>query len=52
MTIRFTLEQIAASFVATARRQWRFCIPGTALRAQHLLEKHPAPTLEYSAALS
>ncbi len=52
MTIRFTLEQIAASFVAAAVRQCRFCIPGIALRVKHLLEKHPAPTLEYSVALS
>jgi len=34
---------LADSFVAAAGLQCGFCIPGIALRAQHLVEKNPSP---------
>ncbi|MCB9597241.1 MAG: selenium-dependent xanthine dehydrogenase [Sandaracinaceae bacterium] len=34
----------AHAFVAAAGLQCGFCIPGLALRAKHLLDKHPSPT--------
>jgi len=37
-------ELIAKSFVAAAGLQCGFCIPGIALRAKHLLDKHPSPS--------
>jgi xanthine dehydrogenase molybdenum-binding subunit len=37
-------ELIAKSFVAAAGLQCGFCIPGFALRAKHLLDKHPNPS--------
>lgn len=37
-------EQTAQAFVAAAGLQCGFCIPGLALRANHLLHKNPTPT--------
>lgn len=37
-------ERTARAFVAAAGLQCGFCIPGLALRANHLLEKNPQPT--------
>jgi len=37
-------RMMAKAFVAAAGLQCGFCIPGIALRAHHLLHKHPKPT--------